>query len=208
MTNELIARVEKIYDEAKPLVEDRWRDFLHLGENGSEEELFSELSFCVLTANWSAVGGIKAQKEIGKGFAHFPPSKLEEALKKIGHRFPAARARYIISNRWIIGHLRELLKGSTSETREYIVKNVKGIGWKEASHFLRNVGKGEVAILDKHIMRLMLRGKLIDEIPKGWSKSRYLDYESRLRPIADYFGMPLGKLDLYLWYSVKKKVDK
>ncbi len=206
--NDIVTEVEKIFDEATPLVEEKWQVFLSVGRKANEEELFSELSFCVLTANWSALGGIKAQNEIGKGFVHFSLSELENALKKVGHRFPNARANYIVSNRWIIGNLKEVLNMPTLEAREYLVKNVKGIGWKEASHFLRNVGKGEVAILDKHIMRMMLSAHLIDEIPKGWTKKRYLDYESRLGPIAKHFDMPLGKLDLYLWYSVKKRVDK
>jgi N-glycosylase/DNA lyase len=208
MIDELVLQVEKIFKEATPMVEKRWEEFLALGKNGSEEELFGELSFCVLTANWSARGGIKAQKEIGDGFVRFSKSDLENALKKVGHRFPLARASYIISNRWLVGKMRDVLSMPTFEAREYVVKNVKGIGWKEASHFLRNAGKGDVAILDKHIMRMMLGAGIIDEIPKGWSKKRYLDYEARLKPLAEYFHMPLGKLDLYLWYNVKKSVDK
>ena len=190
------------------LVEKRWNDFLILGREGSDEELFSELSFCVLTANWSAKGGIKAQKGIGDGFCSFTREDLESALRKFGHRFPSARTNYIIQNRWIIDKLRDVISMPFEEAREYIVKNVKGIGWKESSHFLRNIGVENVAILDKHIMRMMVSANLISEIPKGWTKSRYLDYESRLIPIADHFKIPLGKLDLYMWYAAKKSVDK
>ncbi|WP_456399770.1 N-glycosylase/DNA lyase [Mesoaciditoga sp.] len=204
----VILEVEEIFDQATPLVEKRWKEFVELGQNGSEEELFNELSFCVLTANWSAKGGIRAQKEIGNGFVNFTKEELEAALKRVGHRFPHARAEYIYSNRWLLGSFREILKMPVFQAREYIVKNVKGIGWKEASHFLRNVGKEEVAILDKHILKLMLNSNIVDEIPKGWSKKKYLDYESRLKPIAEHFNVSLGKLDLYLWYTVKKSVDK
>ena len=207
MTN-LINSIEGIWDESTPLVEKRWKSFLTLGKIGSEEELFSELSFCVLTANWSAKGGIRAQKEIGNGFCFFTREELENALRKIGHRFPSARSNYIIQDRWLIGRLRRIISMPSEEAREYIVKNVKGIGWKESSHFLRNVGVKNVAILDKHIMRMMVSAKIIDEIPKGWTKSRYLDYESRLAPLAEYFKIPFGKLDLYMWYAVKKSVDK
>ncbi|SHF29956.1 N-glycosylase/DNA lyase [Marinitoga hydrogenitolerans DSM 16785] len=205
----LIKDIENIYDEAKPLVEKRWQEFVELGKRGSEKELFSELSFCVLTANWSAKGGIKAQKEIGvEGFVNLNIDELEYTLKKVGHRFPSKRAQYIVSNRWIIGTIRHLFVLPYYQVREFLVKNIKGIGWKEASHFLRNVGYGEVAILDKHILRLMLVDNLIDSIPKGWTKKRYLDYEKRLKVLEKYFNEPIGKLDLYLWYLVKKDVDK
>ncbi len=205
---DLINSIEEIWDESTSLVEKRWNSFLDLGKNGSEEELFSELSFCVLTANWSAKGGIKAQKEIGNGFCTFTREELEDALRKVGHRFPSARSNYIVQNRWIIGKLKRVISMPSEKAREYIIENVKGIGWKESSHFLRNVGVGNVAILDKHIMRMMVSAKIIDEIPKRWTKSRYLDYESRLIPVAKHFKVSFGKLDLYMWYAVKKSVDK
>lgn len=204
----LVELIDKVWKEATPLVESRWEEFVEMGKKGSEEELFSELSFCVLTANWSAKGSIVAQKKIGNGFYTFSQEKLEKALKEVGHRFPSARAKYIVENRWIVGRLKKITSISSKEAREYIVKNIKGIGWKESSHFLRNIGIGDLAILDKHVMRLMKTSEIINEIPKGWTKSRYLDYESRLVPIAEYFDLPLGKLDLYMWYLVKSSVDK
>lgn len=205
----LVKYIESIYEEARPKVEERWKEFVELGKNGSELELFSELSFCVLTANWSAKGGIRAQKNIGpEGFSKLDADELEYALRKIGHRFPKARAQYIVSNRWIIGTIRHLFVLPYYQIREFLVKNIKGIGWKESSHFLRNVGYGEVAILDKHILRLMMENGLIDSIPKGWTKKKYLDYENRLKVLEKHFNEPIGKLDLYLWYLVKKDVDK
>lgn len=203
---ELLDRLEEIREVAKPLVEDRWREFEKLRKEGTEEELFSELCFCVLTANWSAQGGIKAQKFINNGFVHLTKEELSQKLREVGHRYPEARAEYIISNRWIINRLKDLLK--EEDPREFIVMNVKGLGWKESSHFLRNVAYTNYAILDKHVLRIMHQYGLIDEIPKGWTKKRYLDYEERLRKVANDFGEHLGKFDLYLWYMIKKTVDK
>ncbi|WP_448374798.1 N-glycosylase/DNA lyase [Fervidobacterium sp.] len=204
--SKLLEELEKIREIAKPLVEERWNEFEKLRKEGTEEDFFSELSFCVLTANWSAQGGIKAQKIIGYGFSHLTKEELSQKLREVGHKYPEARAEYIIANRWIIGRLRELLK--EDDPREFIVKNLKGLGWKESSHFLRNVGFTNYAILDKHVLRIMHHYKLIDEIPKGWTKKRYLDYEEKLRTVANDFGEHLGKFDLYLWYMIKKTVDK
>ncbi|BBE30339.1 putative N-glycosylase/DNA lyase [Tepiditoga spiralis] len=206
---DLVKELFNIKPECNTLVENRFKEFENLGKNGSEEDLFSELSFCVLTANWSAKGGIRAQKEIGNGFINLSEEKLIEALKSVGHRFPKARAKYIVSNRWIIGNLKALIKKDPFEAREYIVKNIKGISWKESSHFLRNCGISNLAILDKHIMRLMIKAGLLNELPKsGWSKKKYIEIEEKLRPISKKFEEPIGKLDLYMWFMAKKSVDK
>ncbi|HOK87199.1 MAG TPA: N-glycosylase/DNA lyase [Fervidobacterium sp.] len=205
-TNGLIEQLEKVREEARALVESRWQEFETLRKTGNEEELFAELSFCVLTANWSAQGGMKAQKIIGKGFANLPKDELTKMLVDVGHRYPQVRAEYIVSNRWIISQLRTLIE--EPDPREFFVKNVKGLGWKESSHFLRNVAFRDYAILDKHMLRVMLQYELIDEIPKGWTKKKYLDYEERLKNVAEGFGECLGKLDLYLWYMIKHTVDK
>ena len=84
-----------------------------------------------------------------------------------------------------------------------------GLGWKEASHFLRNTGAKDIAILDKHILKLMLEEGLIDQLPKnGWTEKKYLSHESILRTFSEDIGHSLGKLDLYLWYIAKGSVDK
>ncbi|ODN31199.1 N-glycosylase/DNA lyase [Fervidobacterium thailandense] len=202
----LLQDLEKIRAEARPLVEARWTEFEKLRLEGSEDDLYGELCFCILTANWSAQGGIRAQKLIGHGFSTMSFEELAEKLRTVGHRYPEARAKYIVENRWLLGKLREII--AQPDPREFIVKNVKGLGWKESSHFLRNVAFPDYAILDKHVLRTMHSYGLIDEIPKGWTRKKYLDYEERLRKVADAFGEPLGKFDLYLWYMIKKRVDK
>ena len=48
--------------------------------------------------------------------------------------------------------------------RDFLIENVKGLGLKEASHFLRNIGYKNLAILDRHILKNLLKLKIIDEI--------------------------------------------
>ncbi|MGB9790063.1 N-glycosylase/DNA lyase [Thermotoga caldifontis] len=204
----LAQAVESIRQEAKPLVEERFKQFKELGENGSEEQLYSELCFCILTANWSASGGMKAQELIGDGFITMSEEELTEMLTKLHHRYPKARASYIVRNRWVLGRLRPLLSLDAMQAREWLVKNVVGIGYKEASHFLRNVGIEELAILDRHVLSLMLEYGLIDSLPSSLTKQRYLRLESLLKQEAEVFGETLGKFDLYLWYFVKRTVEK
>lgn len=207
---ELINELNGIKSAIKDRVEERFEEFTELGEKGDKLDLFSELSFCVMTANWSSKGGIKAQKYIGKeSFASLDEKRLNKKMKEVGHRFPNARTKYIVANRWIIDELPEIIKENPYEARKYIAKNVKGIGWKEASHFLRNIGVRDLAILDKHIMRIMHKNDMISVIPKsGWSEKKYLDIEEKLRPLSLKFGEDMGKLDLYLWYLAKGSIDK
>ncbi|MDY6894344.1 MAG: DNA lyase, partial [Thermotogota bacterium] len=107
------------------------------------------------------------------------------------------------------GGLKNLLQKYISESRRSLVENIKGIGWKEASHFLRNVGKEDVAILDKHILRIIKDYNLVKEIPKpSWTEKKYTKLENQLRAFSQMIGEPLGKLDLYLWYMETGQIDK
>lgn len=213
ITNSLDILVNKIEDvklTIKDEVERRFEEFKDIGKNGDEWDLFSELSFCVLTANWRAKGGIKAQKFITKeGFAQYNEEQLILKLREVGHRFPNTRSKYIVENRWIIGSLKNLLQKDISQSRRFFVENIKGIGWKEASHFLRNVGIEDVAILDKHILKIMKNYNLVKEVPKpSWTEKKYTDLENQLRVLSKMVEEPLGKLDLYLWYMETGQIDK
>ena len=88
----------------------------------------------------------------------------------------------------------------TRQGREWLVQNVHGIGYKEASHFLRNVGSGEgIAILDRHILKNLLKHGAIAEIPKTLTKKRYLEIEERMRAFARKVKIPMEHMDLLLW---------
>lgn len=205
----ILTGLKKIEGMAEPLVEERIGEFRRLGSSGSEEELFSELSFCVLTANWSAGGGIRAQKEIGiSGFINLSQEELSRRLSELGHRFPHKRAEFIVKNRHLINNLKEIISFSAPDARRLLVREAKGIGWKEASHFLRNIGQLEVAILDRHILKILHEAGCIEDIPSGWTEKKYLSIEERFRELAERFGKPPGETDLYIWYMIKGKVEK
>ncbi|MFA5382303.1 MAG: N-glycosylase/DNA lyase [Candidatus Micrarchaeia archaeon] len=171
-------------------------------------EIFKELCFCILTANYTAEGGIRIQKSINNGFLTLNEEELKERLKKEKYRFPNIRADYIYSNRNKIIDLKKTLEQKKgNELREWIVKNIKGIGYKEASHFLRNIGYLNYAIIDFHIIDLLVKHKLIKK-PKTLTKNKYLEIEKILTKIAKKLNITLGELDLYLWYIETGKVLK
>ena len=93
------------------------------------------------------------------------------------------------------------------ELREWLVKNVKGIGYKETSHFLRNIGFDDFAIIDFHIIDILAKYDLIEK-PKALTRKKYLEIEKILKKIAEKSGLNLAELDLYLWYMETGKILK
>jgi N-glycosylase/DNA lyase len=174
-----------------------------------KDAVFGELCFCLMTANFNAQKSIDIQKKVGKGFATFTQEELEKALSEGGHRFPKARAAYIVEARKHYHELTELLATEKDDRkiREWLFKNVKGLGMKESSHFLRNLGYGNVAIVDFHIVDLLEREGLIKR-PKTLTPRKYLEIEGVLEDIGRKAGMSLGDLDLYLWCMETGKVLK
>ncbi len=192
----------------KKIIDSRIREFEELGKKDSNE-IFKELCFCIITANFSAHGGIKIQNKIGRGFSSLSPEELSKKLSELGHRFPNARAEFIVEARKYRNNLKEILNSFNDEktAREWLVKNVKGLGFKEASHFLRNIGYKNVAIIDFHIIDLLAKHKII-EIPKTITPKKYLEIEEILSRIAKKTNINLGELDLYLWYLETGKILK
>ena len=205
----LIERVENLKRSAvKSVIDARIREFM---ENRSKPpaEIFKELCFCILTANFSAEKSIKIQSEIGDGFLNLSEFMLAEKLKALNHRYPEIRAKYIVEARKMVDPLWKILNSSLDEKslREWLVRNIKGIGDKEASHFLRNIGFMNLAIIDFHIINILSRYRLIKR-PKTLTRRRYLEIEGLLSEIAEKTSLSLGELDLYLWYMETGKVLK
>jgi N-glycosylase/DNA lyase len=178
-------------------------------------DLFSELCFCLLTANSSASLGIKAQMQIGtEGFKSLSLEELTEILSSLGHRFARQRAERIVKARESFHRTLELLKNGSSpqELRDLLSDTcskykVEGFGLKEASHFLRNIGYRDVAIIDRHIFRFLKEKKLIPDY-KTMTRKIYLQSEKALKEVAQGLGMSLAELDLYVFYLKTGKVLK
>lgn len=203
---ELIEKVEELKHRISDVVDRRIAEFMELHRKGNRE-WFLELCFCILTANSSAELGIKIQNEIGEGFLTLSEEELAAKLKLLGHRFYNVRAKYIVSARKF-ERIKEIVTiMDPFEAREWLVDTIKGIGYKEASHFLRNVGYLDFAILDRHILRIMSEYGLI-EIPKSLSRKRYIEIEEVFKELARKVSLRPGELDLYLWYMKTGKVLK
>ena len=207
--DKLLNHIENLKNSSvKKVIDNRIQEFKEAGMK-SANEIFKELCFCLLTANYNAEKSIKIQNELENDFLTLSESDLVGTLKKFGHRFPNARAKFILESRKHKDTIKDILSSFKSEdkTREWLVENVKGLGYKEASHFLRNIGYENCAIIDFHIIDLLVRHKLIEK-PKSLTKAKYIEIENLLREIASKANLNLAELDLYLWFTETGKVLK
>lgn len=170
--------------------------------------LKTELAFCISTANSSAISGLKFQKMLENyDLSKISVEKLESLLRRAEVRFHAKKARYIKSVFENFDIVKKALNIEKSEkARECLVKNIKGLGYKEASHFLRNVGRKDVAIIDRHVLRWLYENNLINYTMI--TASRYKKIEKILMNIASEQNKSLAELDLYLWYVRTGKILK
>lgn len=201
-----IKELQILYGEKRDAIQKRLGEFREVLQN-SDDDVFAELCFCLLTPQssaktcWAAVSRLKERSLLLKG----ETGEIQPQLNDV--RFSDSKAKYIVEARdlftkdgrlYLKSHLSSF--ANLFELREWMVENVKGLGYKEASHFLRNVGLGEeFAILDRHILRNLKRLDVIPEVPVSITKKRYLEIEEKLRHFSREIGIPLADLDLLFW---------
>ncbi len=207
--DQLVKKVKELANSGlKRTVDKRMWEFEELSQKGNAE-WFSELCFCILTANGSAQRGIKIQEVIGpEGFLGDSEERLAARLKGLGHRFPNTRAKFILAARKHADVKDRIRDRNSKSARRWLIEHIKGLGWKESSHFLRNVGYKDVAIIDRHILWIMKEYGLIERVPKSVNRRFYLECEDKLKEMGIKTGLRLAELDLYLWYMKTGKVLK
>lgn len=197
--------------DIRKIVKARLKEFESF-KNKSNKEWFSELCFCILTANSKAETAIEIQKDLGPdGFLNASQSRIRKSIIKNKHRFHNNKSRYIIEARKN-SEIKEVITSLIREdgeykAREWLVKNIKGLGLKEASHFLRNIGCKSLAILDRHILNILTENRIIPK-PRSLTKKAYLDIEKEFIRIARSLKISPAELDLYMWYMKTGKVLK
>jgi len=201
-----LEELKDLYGEKRDAIRQRLREFRDILDR-NDDDVFAELCFCLLTPQssaktcWAAVSRLKERSLLLKGEAN----EIQPQLNDV--RFGDSKAKYIVEARATFSkdgklYLKSHLSSFTNpfELREWMVENVKGLGYKEASHFLRNIGLGEeFAILDRHILRNLKRLDVITEVPVSITKKRYLEIEEKLRRFSREIAIPLADLDLLFW---------
>ncbi|MEA3429962.1 MAG: N-glycosylase/DNA lyase [Nanoarchaeota archaeon] len=210
---QLISKINKIKrTEIKNTIKKRLKQFKSFQQR-TTKAWFAELCFCLLTANSKALTALQIQKELGiRGFCCATKSKIKNTIIKNKHRFHNNKTKYIIEARKFI-NIKKVIKkiikeNNESSARQWLAENIKGLGYKEASHFLRNIGYNNLAIVDRHILNILLENNIIKQKPKTITKKLYLEIENKLDKLSKQLKMSQAELDLYLWYLKTGKVLK
>ncbi|MBU1852906.1 MAG: N-glycosylase/DNA lyase [Candidatus Omnitrophica bacterium] len=193
------------YKKKQREIRKRLRFFRHVYKTG-DREIFTELCFCILTPQSKAIVCDKAIQELQKKGMIFKGSQKDVKVHLKGVRFPNNKARYVIRARDFFKNGKDLdikskldIKDSF-KTRDWLVNNVKGIGYKEASHFLRNVGLGrDLAILDRHILRNLEKYGVIERIPVTLTRKKYINIEDKMRKFFKKLDISMEEIDLLFW---------
>ena len=199
--------IKRAHAERWEEIRRRLSEFESVWRKGSDRDLWEEMVFCFFTAGCSARMGMRSIEAVRPVLLTGTREEFASALAGV-HRYPNERARYIEESRNFLQsdcrlQLRKRLAGfrDRNERRDWLVqeKGIKGLGYKEASHFLRNIGFRGYAILDKHVLRGMAELKIIDDPKPPNTRSRYLTVEERLKSLANTLGIDFDELDLVLW---------
>lgn len=188
------------YEARKGAIEKRLSEF----EATPISMYFYELAYCLLTPQSNALNAEKVVhvlKELQFEEMGFDPEQyLREKTSYI--RFHKMKTRYLLEMRSQFQVISLMVLGDQTpyEKREWLVKNVIGMGYKEASHFLRNIGLGsEFAILDRHILRLLYHFKKTPGVVTSLSRKEYFRLERVFIEFAEELAIPVAHLDLLFW---------
>ena len=193
--------------EREPEIRRRLSEFEAIGNRGTDTNLWEEMVFCFFTGGCSARMGLNALEAVKPILLTGDQAELADALSGV-HRYPNARARYVVASREFLREhcdlrLRKKLRSFDCplERRDWLVseKGIKGLGYKEASHYLRNIGFKGYAILDKHVLNCLTELKIIDDPKPPNTRSRYLMVEDKLKQLTFMTRIDFDELDLVLW---------
>ncbi len=202
-----IEKIKAAHAERREEIRARLAEFRAVWENETDERLWEEMVFCFFTGGCSARMGLRSVEAVRPILQTGNHHELADALRG-HHRYPNARAGYIVTSREFLQEhcglrLREKLSSFEDDLarRDWLVKErrIKGLGYKEASHYLRNIGLKGYAILDKHILRSLAELGIIDDPKPPNTRSKYLTIEEKLKNLATLTKIDFDELDLVLW---------
>ncbi|PNX53349.1 MAG: hypothetical protein BV458_04995 [Thermoplasmata archaeon M9B2D] len=206
--NELVRTIQQLQQSnIQKTIQKRIKEFKSI-DTTSAEALFKELSFCILTANFNSERTISLHTKLHPCFCTDTKETLAKKLRAQGYRFPNTRAAYITESVVHKNHLPRIIQElEHDERRAWLADTITGLGYKESSHFLRNIGFDDYAIIDFHILDILERYHLIKK-PKTLTAKKYREIEEILQQIAIQTNLTLAELDLYLWYLETGKILK
>ena len=190
--------------------------------NHNPKEIFEQAVYCFLTPATKSDSADYTYQELFKDdfFYHANLEELTFYLRKPPYiRFHNQKsARLLLWQQEGMKHVALMMKEqNASDKRNYIVKNVKGMNYKEATHFLRNIGVSDnLVILDRHILNFMKdMGILSHTEDMNKLSKNYLLWEQLFIDFINSFrwtnfvgkDSSIPRADFAIWASRVKKSD-
>lgn len=191
--------LQEKYFLLKTEIQSRLRDFASVPESA----YFYELCYCLCTPQSKAENAMKVQNillEIDFFNNPFDPSEILRQPENY-IRFHNQKSLRLLKARKQWYEILEIIKSDIENTnkRMMIFEKVNGFGMKESSHYLRNIGYRDLAILDRHILKHLVNCGLYEQIPKISSPKQYLEVEKSFIEFAANINIPIDELDLLFW---------
>jgi N-glycosylase/DNA lyase len=204
--------------------------FENFGRKKTEEEIFYDLCFTILAPQTKFQNNIKVIQKLKElDFYYFGEAykgycgieQIEEILKPV--RFYKNKTKYLLEAKKKFPEILQAISSLDTwdnkqsihvidvyKIREWLIANVKGMGYKTSSHFLRNIGDSTLAIIDTHIIKFLAEelcvtfGFTYEEAVKEFRKQAirkegYLGLEKLFQNIAKQNGLSCAELDSFLW---------
>jgi N-glycosylase/DNA lyase len=161
----------------------------------TDEQIFYDLCFALLAPQTTYINNRKVSNKLWKADFYnknIPLEELEEIVRAA--RFFRNKSRYLLEAKKKFRYVLMCIESSADShrKRDFLVKNIRGLGMKAASHFLRNLGHTDLALIDTHVLKF-----LSDQIPKN--KKEYIEIENKLINISNKIGTSIAEIDAIIW---------
>jgi N-glycosylase/DNA lyase len=209
--NKYTKLLHPMYKKIGQDIEARLKDFEQVWHEANDETIFRELVFCIFTPQSKAKSCWAAVERVCDAELLINGSAKEIAKELKGVRFHNTKAARVVEARKHLKGLKARIAGFRNpfEAREWLVENINGMGYKEASHFLRNISMGQdLAILDRHILKNLVLLGVIGEVPRHISPKKYLEIEASMKIFSGREKIPMASLDILLWYRETGEIFK
>jgi N-glycosylase/DNA lyase len=206
-----------IYLANKEQFDEKLNAFKLVWQNGSDEDIFEEFCYCLCTPREKARSAPDAVCRLRKEnlLTQGTYDEIKSVLKGSGIALYPRKAENIVKNRVFFPDTKRkitdqfLCYNDIFRSRKELAHRVSGISFKEASHFLRNIGFGSaVCILDTHIINQLVQNGLLPVKPKSLTEKRYLEIERIMVHFAAQENIPVDVLDLLFMFKENPNITK
>jgi N-glycosylase/DNA lyase len=205
---EFSVELKRLYNDISVDIQKRLIEFRKV----PKEKYFYELVYCLCTPMSKAENAGKVQNIFEeRNFVKNPFDPIPILSNPDNYiRFHNQKSKFILNALENFNNILEILESENTNyvKRELLVSNIKGIGYKEASHFLRNIGFFGLAILDRHILRNLATFNLIPKEYSVTTKKSYENIENIFVNSSKMINLEVEELDLLLWAKETGKILK